>query len=227
MSIEYLHRIHPRSRTVRISISHQGEVVVTSPRGVSDHQIKKFIHSNQTWIEQALHKIKKQPLFGVTPDWVMIFGQKYHRHTTDNSTQTPGCYLDGNVLTIVTTYASGQSQNTTQTQNLLKSFLKSTAAKYILPRTHQFAELMDTSFRNITLREQKTRWGSCSSQGNLNFNWRLVHCPTGVIDYVIVHELAHRSHMNHSPSFWQLVSRFAPDYPQQKGWLKRHGLSLG
>jgi len=85
---------------------------------------------------------------------------------------------------------------------------------------------MNTTYQNVTLKEQKTRWGSCSSKGNLNFNWRLVHFEPPIIDYVIVHELAHRTHMNHSADFWSLVATFDPEYRIKKGWLKRNGLSL-
>ncbi len=86
---------------------------------------------------------------------------------------------------------------------------------------------MNTSINKITLRQQKTRWGSCSSAGNLNFNWRLVHYPPEVIDYVIIHELAHRTHMDHSSSFWQLVARYDPDHLKHRNWLKKHGVSVG
>ena len=86
---------------------------------------------------------------------------------------------------------------------------------------------MDINFNSITLREQKTRWGSCSSKGNLNFNWRLVHYRPEIIDYVIIHELAHRTHMNHSAKFWQLVEKYDPEYRKHRGFLKRHGMAVG
>ena len=85
---------------------------------------------------------------------------------------------------------------------------------------------MQTSYNKITLRRQKTRWGSCSSKKNLNFNWQLVYFEPKIIDYVIIHELAHLTHMNHSKNFWQLVEKYDPEYKKHVGWLKRNGLNL-
>ena len=75
----------------------------------------------------------------------------------------------------------------------------------------------------ITIREQKTRWGSCSAKGNLNFNWKLVLMPPEILDYVVVHELAHRLQMNHSAAFWAEVGKILPDYRERRQWLKVNG----
>ena len=79
------------------------------------------------------------------------------------------------------------------------------------------------TYGRITIREQKTRWGSCSSKGNLNFNWKLIRMPEEILDYVVVHELAHRKEMNHSRQFYQTVASVLPDYRQRERWLKEHG----
>ena len=79
------------------------------------------------------------------------------------------------------------------------------------------------TYGRITIREQKTRWGSCSSKGNLNFNWKLIRMPQEILDYVVVHELAHRMEMNHSPRFYRIVASVLPDYKIRERWLKAHG----
>jgi predicted metal-dependent hydrolase len=81
-------------------------------------------------------------------------------------------------------------------------------------------------YRRITIRSQKTRWGSCSSSGNLNFNCLLLLAPPEVLDYVVVHELCHRKEMNHSPRFWAEVGRVLPDYKKRNKWLKENGSRL-
>lgn len=86
-----------------------------------------------------------------------------------------------------------------------------------------YAKLMQVSYGRITIRDQKTRWGSCSSSGNLNFNWRLILAPEEVLDYVVIHELAHRKEMNHSARFWAHVAAMMPDYRKQCQWLKQNG----
>lgn len=99
--------------------------------------------------------------------------------------------------------------------------LKKVAAEYIPKRVAYYAKLMGVTYGRITIRNQKTRWGSCSSRGNLNFNCRLMLMPREVIDYVVVHELCHRKQMNHSSKFWYEVERIMPDYDVYRQRLKK------
>lgn len=104
------------------------------------------------------------------------------------------------------------------------------AGEYIPKRIAYYAEhykfLFKDSCLHITIRDQKTRWGSCSSKGRLAFNWRLMLAPPVILDYVIVHELCHLAHMNHSREFWQCVGTIIPDYKEHRKWLKEHGQEL-
>lgn len=97
------------------------------------------------------------------------------------------------------------------------------ALEVIPKRVAYFAPLVGVTYGRITIRNQKSRWGSCSSKGNLNFNCLLMLMPPKVLDYVVVHELCHRKEMNHSPQFWLEVRKVMPDYEKQKVWLKEHG----
>lgn len=89
-----------------------------------------------------------------------------------------------------------------------------------------YASVMGVTYGRISIREQKTRWGSCSSKGNLNFNWRLIFAPEAVLDYIVIHELAHRKEMNHSPAFYRIIASVMPDYKKQQNWLRDHGQEL-
>ena len=100
------------------------------------------------------------------------------------------------------------------------------ALQVIPPRVGEFARRMGVSYGRITIRNQTGRWGSCSGEGNLNFNCLLMLAPLEVVDYVIVHELAHRKQMNHSAAFWEEVEAVLPDYREQKKWLKDRGKIL-
>lgn len=97
------------------------------------------------------------------------------------------------------------------------------AAEVIKARCSYYAPIMGVSYGTVTIREQKTRWGSCSAKGNLNFNWKLVLMPREIMDYVVVHELAHRIQMNHSAAFWAEVGKILPDYRERRQWLKVNG----
>ena len=100
------------------------------------------------------------------------------------------------------------------------------ALQVIPDRVRHYAALMGVSYGRITIRNQKSKWGSCSAKGNLNFNCLLMLCPPEVLDYVVVHELCHRKEMNHSPKFWAEVEKYAPDYKTQRKWLKDEGSKL-
>lgn len=97
-------------------------------------------------------------------------------------------------------------------------------AKEAIPkRVAYYAPIVGVTYGRISIRNQKTRWGSCSGKGNLNFNCQLMRMPSEVIDYVVVHELCHRKEMNHSPEFWAEVEKVLPDYKKRRKWLKEYG----
>ena len=105
--------------------------------------------------------------------------------------------------------------------------LLTTKAKRVLPvKVNKFANIIGVDYGRITIRMQKSRWGSCSGKGNLNFNCLLMNAPDEIIDYVVVHELCHRKEMNHSPRFWAHVEAILPDYKERRKWLKDHGNEL-
>ena len=100
------------------------------------------------------------------------------------------------------------------------------ALQVIPDRVRHYAALIGVRYGRITIRNQKSKWGSCSAKGNLNFNCLLMLCPPEVLDYVVVHELCHRKEMNHSPKFWAEVEKYVPDYMTQRKWLKDEGSRL-
>lgn len=100
------------------------------------------------------------------------------------------------------------------------------AKEYIPYRVKHYAHIMGISYGAVTIRKQRTRWGSCSSKGNLNFNCLLMLTPPQVIDSVVVHELCHRRHMDHSPLFYAELLKFYPDYHRWNAWLKTNGAQL-
>lgn len=100
------------------------------------------------------------------------------------------------------------------------------AKKELPPRVEFFAQRMGVAYKRITVRHQLTRFGSCTEQGNLSFNCLLMAMPKEICDYVIVHELCHRTQMNHSPAFWKAVEAVLPDYKERRLWLKQHGGAL-
>lgn len=217
--MNYTHRTHHKAKNLTIKIDDEGQVIVVTPRWYPKRKIDRFIEEKRDWIEKSLSKINSTKKIIDSKTEIMIFGKKYSKEIVSDDSFAGGISLMDNKFIINQITA----EESLYTSRKINRFLKNTAEKYLLPRTHQIGKHMKINFGNITLREQKSRWGSCSSLGNLNFNWRLVHHPTVVIDYVIVHELAHRIHLDHSSNFWSLVEKYHPDYRIHRGWLKRRG----
>ncbi len=122
---------------------------------------------------------------------------------------------------------SDKESDLTDNQRLaLEARYKEAARSYIPKRTAYYQPMTGGTYTRITIRDQKTRWGSCSSKGTLSFNWRLMLAPPAVLDYVVVHELTHLTYMNHSKEFWLAVEKVCPNYRLLRKWLKDHGHEL-
>lgn len=109
---------------------------------------------------------------------------------------------------------------------ILEKRYRNAARDLITNRVSYYHTLTGGNYTSITIRDQKSRWGSCSSRGTLSFNYRLIFAPQNVLDYVVVHELCHLTHMNHSKDFWNMVSCIMPGYKEAKNWLREHGQEL-
>jgi len=114
-----------------------------------------------------------------------------------------------------------------QIRHRVKEWYCRMAARHIGARVEHYAAIMGVKPARVRVKNQKCRWGSCSSSGNLNFNWKLVMALPEVIDYVVVHELCHIKKMDHSKEFWRLVSEVLPEYRQHRKWLRKYGPALG
>lgn len=222
--MNYQLRKSQRARNISISIKANGQVILTCPHFCPTKKAEEFLLLKEGWIKKKIAFLKSKKS-AINYQQVNIFGKKYQITLLNDHSQNYGIKIINEIVQI----------NQLNTQNInhppakmpvLIRFLKNTAEKYLIPRTHQLAKKMKISFQKISLRSQETRWGSCSSLGNLNFNWRLIHYHPEIIDYVIIHELAHRRQMNHSARFWQLVAQYDPSYQQHRGFLKRNGFLI-
>lgn len=221
----YTLKRNARSRSIRISINSKAEVIVSAPKFVSVRDIESFLEKSSEWITANQAKIAVRAKTE-TRNTILLFGKEYEKHKIYSTDKPLGIFIQGTKMICNTLEPFKTEEWGVAEHKQLERFLKNTAENYILPRTHSWGEKMKTTFKNITLRQQSTRWGSCSSQGNLNFNWRLVHFSPEIIDYVIIHELAHRTHMNHSQRFWNLVATFDPEHLKHRNVLKKYSVGL-
>ena len=121
---------------------------------------------------------------------------------------------------------NGNSHLSESQKEALEKRYRSLARECITRRASYYAAQLGVTYSSIRIAEQKTRWGSCSSRGTLSFHWRLILAPPAVMDYVVVHEVCHLIHMDHSPDFWAEVESLMPDYKVYKTWLRKNGLVL-
>jgi len=213
--MDYQIKRSSRSLSLRISINAKAEIVVSAPKFMPEFMIRKFVENQKTWIETNLTKIKKNQI-PVKTDELYIFDKKYQVIINDQADKM-GIFVRGEKI-----FVNNLSKKTSaKIAQQIEEFLKKTASKYIATRTQILAKQMNISYQRISLRQQSSRWGSCSSRGNLNFNWRLVHYSPAIIDYVIIHELAHRLEMNHSKKFWAIVKKHDSEYLIHKGQLRK------
>ncbi len=111
-------------------------------------------------------------------------------------------------------------------KDAIEKWYREVAREILTDKVHFYRKYIGKSVGDIRIKEQKTRWGSCSSKGNLNFNWKIVMAPDEIMDYLVVHELCHLLHMNHSKEFWESVAKIMPDYKEGESWLKANGSQL-
>ena len=122
----------------------------------------------------------------------------------------------------------GVSKNSSENdiRNALVVWYEKNALKRLTEKSHRYAGIIGVSPNSISVRDYKSRWGSCSSKGDISFNWRIIVAPHHIVDYVVVHELCHLKHPNHSPAYWRSVKREIPDHEICRQWLKEHAPDL-
>ncbi len=208
--------VRSRKRSsIGIQIMPDASVTVTIPYLLPKFFAERFLREKQDWIRE-----KQQLMLARLPQkekgTYFYLGKEYSLGIPANPKE----------LVEVKDKIYVASTNPSLIKKYLESWYKQQARKIIVSRVEHYAKIAGLSYRSIALTSAETRWGSCSSQKTLNFNWKLVMAPLAVIDYVVAHELAHLTEMNHSRSFWETVRKMYPLYREYRTWLKRNGHNL-
>jgi predicted metal-dependent hydrolase len=209
------------ARRYTIYVRPDQTVSVTIPRRGSMTGAQRFLESRRAWIVRTLQKLRNRPVLPkIWPAGTEVFcrGQRAAIRTEPRGGQL-GVYLDGEFCGLAN--ADGDFRP------VVEAWLQKVAAVELTRRVHELAAAHQSPVRRITIRDQRSRWGSCSPHGTISLNWRLVQLPDEVRDYVILHELMHMREMNHSRRFWAHVAAVCPSYEEHERWLKQHGASLG
>jgi predicted metal-dependent hydrolase len=204
---------HRRARRYLLRVRSDGTARVTIPRNGTASGALQFAQRNRDWLERQLARAALLP--SSSSAW-RVGGQIWFR---------------GELLSLQA-FKPGQVQFGTETvkvpdsqadlRPVLERYLRRLATQELPAKVMHHAAVNGLKVARVTVRNQKSRWGSCSSTGTLSLNWRLIQTPQFVCDYIILHELAHLRHMNHSTKFWREVESLCPDYPRAKKWLREH-----
>ena len=207
---------HRRARRYILRLRPDGSACVTIPRGGSVVEARRFAGVHVAWLERQLLRQAARP--AAPRQWVpgtdiLFRGEPVRLEIGDN----------GN--TKLVRFAQEVVRVGAMETNLrpaVERHLRRLAARELPARVLELAARHQLTVRRITIRNQRSRWGSCSRRGTISLNWRLVQAPVFVRDYLVLHELAHLREMNHSPRFWREVARLCPNFAEAERWLKEH-----
>lgn len=206
-----------------LKVNSQG-VSIHIPSALDTDIAIDFIVRKTDWI---LHQLQKQPMPEAPREWtdneVLFFlGEPYFfsLQQADNTayiTQT---------ATKITLSGRLNRLSTSSRRKTVIDWYKTQATHYLNARTQKLSHHLALTPANITIKTYKARWGSCNTKGEIQYNWKIIQAPKDIIDYLIIHELCHLEHHNHSRAFWQCVEAALPDFKTAKNWLKKQGYKL-
>jgi len=207
-------------RTIECRVSAEGTVVF-APMKASLKEIDEFVRQRVQWIREASAQLEEQ-------------AERTRARLEQNLTEGAAILIEGRTYAL-RLLPGGQrgvalrgeeiivagAKDTEEVRVLLRRYLVDLAGKRIYDRVMHYGRIIGRIPNRVAIREQKTKWGSCSNKDNLNFNWKLIMARSEALDYVVIHELCHMIHLNHSPEFWALVAKHMPDYKKWQDYLKK------
>ena len=213
----------PKRRKLTITVERNRAVVVRAPESASDSEIDRVVNSKRQWILEKLRHPQKYENRRHPPGKEVVNGES-------------ALYLGRDYRIEIVETASGKIEFAHQflvppkqqakRRKVLRDWYVGRAKDKILRRAEQHARDLGVTFATARIVDNRYRWGSCTIKNNVNFNWRLIKAPMFVIDYVIVHELAHLLEANHTARFWSIIRAHTPSMDKAKAWLKEHGQVL-
>jgi predicted metal-dependent hydrolase len=221
--LEIIHIKQPRRRSYSLQFTEEGDLLVKTNKLFPQFMVKQVLEKHKDWIEKHRVRyeirsellIKREFLNGET---LSILGVTYDLLVKETKLKNPKVAFNEHDITFLLPVGFNGSK-----AELLEKHLRKAAKDIFVARVVHFAKLYNLNFTNIAIKEQRSKWGSCSSKGNLNFNWKLIFTPKDILDYVVIHEICHLQEMNHSERFWKLVQQQCIDYKAKRKWLKTNG----
>lgn len=223
MELEYKIVRSAKRKKLTITVERDKSIVVHAPENVSEAMVQQVVEGKRQWLFNKLHHSQKYENEPHPPGKEVVNGES-------------ALYLGREYRIEITETASGAIEFTRRflvpavhqasRREVLKDWYVARAKERILPRVRDYARKLGVGFAAATIVDNRYRWGSCTVNDNVSFNWRLIKAPIFVVDYVIVHELVHLLENNHTPRFWRIVRASTPSMERAKTWLKENGQLL-
>ena len=219
--------IRSRRRTACIIIGHDGRVTLRVPMRFKIESVEQFIESKRAWIGKHLAALQDRSAVRVKREYVngegfLYLGRTYPLKLVED--QAEPLVLEGGHFCLRSDLAPPGSAST---EEVFRDFYRRQVITAIPERVAYYQGKMGVTPGRIKVTESRCRWASCSAKGNLRFHWKCMMAPATILDYLVVHELAHLIHLNHSAAFWDEVAKVLPDYRERDRWLKTQGAWLG
>ena len=216
-----------RSKSASIEIQ-DDTVKVTVPQNLSDKRIEELVRNRTVWIRQKL-KIQTETIHPKSKEYVngetfAYLGRNYRMKCVTGS--TGGVKLKNGCLNVPTESDTTGSHYESSVKVALKEWYRSRALDKLNEKTQRYSSIIGVRPKSVDVKEYKSRWGSCSSTGDVSYNWRIIIAPHHIVDYIVVHELCHLIEHNHSPAYWKHVERVIPSYKSCREWLKINSETL-
>ncbi len=228
IDFDYRIRKSARRKTLSICVYPDNRVVVAAPVRLSKEEIVRFVEKKSDWVRKRLNinreKKNKKPRQFVTGEKLLLLGREY---TLKVQAGPPGdVFMENGSIAVPLPPAASPEEDRINVRNRLATWYVGLALKKIKERLPLFAKEVGASPRRVTIKAMKSRWGSCSSRGSISFAWNIIMAPEPVLDYLVVHELCHLVHHDHSAEYWELVGSVIPDYSEKRKWLRQNGEAL-
>ncbi len=221
MPVEIDQIIHTKRKTIALIVKPDGSLLVRAPLRASNRSIQEFVSRNAQWIEKTRAKIKAvappPPKQYAPGEEFEYLGKLYPLEIVQG--QTKSLLLEDGTFKLA---ASAQKNAAI----IFERWYREQARQILKERVEFHARQNDFQYSRVGITSARTRWGSCSAKGALNFSWRLVQAPMEAVDYVVIHELVHTVIHNHSRKFWTRLEQVLPDYREHRKWLKSNGHRL-
>lgn len=211
-----------RKRTIQIKVAN-GRVEVLVPKRTSQAEIESVLQRKRAWIDKQLAEQAARP---PVPKRQFVSGETVPYLGTPHTLEVLSARAQSGQIIEDRVIISSPRQSATSIRNALIKFYRAEAAALFDDKISHFAERVGAEPSRVDIKTYKRRWGSCNRRREITFNWKLIMAPEPIIDHVVVHELCHLHHFDHSPQFWQKVYAIIPDYKDRHHWLKQHGYSL-